>query len=241
MTTSAIFAASATGATRSPSFSALAQLVERLQLPLLAGRLDGERLGRHVDDLGPEDVGRSHDLGPVLRLGIDANQHQLTLDVVVVGQVADLDDVDQLVELLHDLLDDELVAVDDDGHPGDGGIERLSHRQALDVVTAGREESGHARQDAELVLDEDGDRVLAGLAPVLHQKPVCDRAAFSRVAVVGFSRIMSVLAPPAGTIGNTYSHLSTHMSTTTGPGVANAFSSVGITSDGRVARRPTQP
>src|SRR6266704_19459 len=52
---------------------------------------------------------------------------------------------------------------------------------------------------------------------------------------------MSVLAPPAGTIGNTYSHLSTQTSTTTGPGVENAFSSAGTTSEGLVARIPTQP
>src|SRR5207249_10582616 len=105
------------------------QLDQRFQLAFLAGRLDRERLRRHVDDLGPEDVGRPHDLGPVLRLGVDANQHQLALDVVVLGEVADLDDVDELVELLRDLLDDELVAVDDDGHPRHRGIERLADGQ----------------------------------------------------------------------------------------------------------------
>ena len=50
---------------------------------------------------------------------------------------------------------------------------------------------------------------------------------------------MSLFAPPAGTIGNTHSSFSTHTSTTTGPGVENAFSRAGTTSDGFVARMPT--
>ena len=50
-----------------------------------------------------------------------------------------------------------------------------------------------------------------------------------------------MFAPPAGTMGKTYSHLSTHTSTTTGPGVAKAFSRAGTTSEGLVARIPTQP
>src|SRR6266508_4602718 len=78
----------------------------------------------------------------------------------------------------HDLLDADrpqqldqrlqlaLVAAGHDRHPGDAGIERLAHRQALDVVTARREEPGHPREDAKLVLDEDRDRVLPRLAAV---------------------------------------------------------------------------
>ena len=50
-----------------------------------------------------------------------------------------------------------------------------------------------------------------------------------------------VLAPPAGTMGNTFSCLSTHTSTSTGPGVAIIFSSAGRTSAGLVARMPVQP
>ena len=50
------------------------------------------------------------DLGPVLGLGVHADQHQLALHVAVVGEVVHLDDVDQLVQLLDHLLDDELVA-----------------------------------------------------------------------------------------------------------------------------------
>src|SRR5205814_10260110 len=152
------------------------------------------------------------------------------------------DDVDQLVELLRHLLDDELVAGDHDRHAGDAGIERLAHRQALDVVAAGREQPGHPRQHAELVLDQHRDRVLAGLGAVgAHQKPVCDFSAFSRVSREGGAKIMSVLAPPAGTMGNTHSSLSTMTSRITGAGVLSIFSMAGTTSAGLVTRRPTQP
>src|SRR6185369_15260021 len=145
-------------------------------------------------------------------------------------------------QLLHHLLDHELVAGDDDGHAGDAGIERLADRQALDVVAAGREQPGHPGEHAELVLDQHRDRVLAGLAAVAgHQKPVCDLAACSRTSRVGGARIMSVLAPPAGTIGNTHSSLSTMTSRMTGAGVLSIFSIAGTTSLGLVTRRPTQP
>ncbi len=52
---------------------------------------------------------------------------------------------------------------------------------------------------------------------------------------------MSLLAPPAGTIGNTHSSLSTQTSMTTGAGVLSIFSSAGTTSLGLVTRMPTQP
>ena len=52
---------------------------------------------------------------------------------------------------------------------------------------------------------------------------------------------MSVLAPPAGTMGNTHSSLLTHTSSSTGPGVAIIFSRAGTTSEGLVARMPVHP
>ena len=52
---------------------------------------------------------------------------------------------------------------------------------------------------------------------------------------------MSLLAPPAGTIGKQNSSLSTMTSTRTGPGIAKAFSSAGTTSFGFDARMPTAP
>src|SRR5205807_5643596 len=56
-----------------------------------------------------------------------------TLDVAVVGQIADLDDVDQLVQLLRHLLDHELVAGHDERHARDRGIERRSEEHTSEL------------------------------------------------------------------------------------------------------------
>ena len=66
-------------------------------------------------------------------------------------------------------------------------------------------------------------------------------SARSRISRVGGARIMSVLAPPAGTIGNTHSSLSTQTSSTTGAAVASIFSTAPGTSLGFVTRSPMQP
>ena len=52
---------------------------------------------------------------------------------------------------------------------------------------------------------------------------------------------MSLLAPPAGTMGKTHSSLSTHTSSTTGAAVLIIYSMAGTTSLGLVTRSPTQP
>ena len=74
-----------------------------------AGQLDGVGLVGHVDDAAAEDVRHALHLLAVLAGGAHLDQHQLALDVLALGQVHDLDHVDQLVQLLGDLLDD-LVA-----------------------------------------------------------------------------------------------------------------------------------
>src|SRR6185436_12473764 len=136
-----------------------------------ASTLPSSPVASSTNDTGVTSMTRARKMS-VLRLGVDADEDQLPLDVAVVGQVVDLDHVDQLVELLHHLLDHELVAADHDGHAGDAGVQRLAHRQALDVVAARREEPGHPREHAELVLHEHRDRVLARLAAVAgHLEP----------------------------------------------------------------------
>ena len=45
------------------------------------------------------------------RIGVDLDEHRLPADIVHVRKVGDLDDVDELVQLLHDLLDDEAPVV----------------------------------------------------------------------------------------------------------------------------------
>src|SRR2546425_10670997 len=56
------------------------------------------------------------------------------------------------------------------------------------------------------------------------QNPVCDFSARSRSSRVGGAGILSVLAPPAGTIGQPHSSLSTYNSKTTGAAVHSLLS-----------------
>ena len=71
-----------------------------------------------------------------------------------------IQDPDELAQLLDHLFDDLVVPAGDDGDAGDGGVKGLADAQALDVEAAAGKKAGDPRQDAELVLDGDGDRML---------------------------------------------------------------------------------
>src|SRR2546422_71572 len=54
------------------------------------------------------------------------------------------------------------------GPPGCGGVGAPPQGGGLVVAARGGKEPRHSGQDAELVLDEDGDRVLLGALPIVH-------------------------------------------------------------------------
>ena len=99
---------------------------------------------------------------PAVSRSGDLDQRQFTLDMrAFVGQVAHPVDRHQPVELVLDLLDDHAGAA---GHDGDArhlllGID-LGHGQAFDVVATAGEQADDTGQNARLVIDQDGDRVL---------------------------------------------------------------------------------
>ena len=70
-----------------------------------AGRLDGEAVLAHVDDLRTKHVRDLDDLVATLRWCVDLEQHELAIDRLARVEVLDLDDVDELVQLLGDLLE----------------------------------------------------------------------------------------------------------------------------------------
>ncbi len=70
-----------------------------------------------------------------------------------------LDDGDDLVELLADLLQREIVAVDDEGHARQVGVLGLADREAVDVEAARGEHSRDMGQDAGLILHQRGQNV----------------------------------------------------------------------------------
>src|SRR5215211_4801879 len=213
------------------------QLKHGLDLGGAAGGLDGEGVGADVDDLGPEHLGQLDDLVADGRVGLDLDQDQLALHRLVVLQLNDLEHVDQLVELLGDLLQGPLGAVDHDGHAAAARVLGGADGQAVDVEAAPAEQPRDAGQDPGLVLDQDRDGVGA------HQARTSRRvAAACSSGLNSGPRMISSLGRPAATIGKTPSWVSTRKSTTTDwSSVASAFSRVASTSSARSQRRPSAP
>ena len=71
---------------------------EGVKLLCVADELDDIELGGDIDNLSAEDVSEVHQLGPDVsgaRAALD--EHELALDVGAVRQIADLEDINQLV------------------------------------------------------------------------------------------------------------------------------------------------
>ena len=90
------------------------------------------------------------------------HQGELPRDHVLGVEVADLDDVDELVELLGHLLDREAARVDRDRHARAVRVLGRADGEGVDVEAAPGEQAGHAGQDAGLVLHQDREGVLHG-------------------------------------------------------------------------------
>src|SRR3954451_2878903 len=136
-------------------------LLEGVDLLRRAGDLDDERLARHVDDVAAEDLDDLEHLGALGPVGGDLEQRQLARDRSVGLEVADLDHVDELVQLLGDLVDRVQRTVEGQRDARDVVVVGRADREGVDVEAAPREQAGDPRQDARLVLDEDRQRVLA--------------------------------------------------------------------------------
>ena len=95
-----------------------------------------------------------------LRGGLHLEEDELALDGLLVGEVGDLVDRDELVELLGDLLEAHLVGLDDDGHAGEALVLRGGDGERLDVEAAAADEARDAGEHARLVLNENGEQVV---------------------------------------------------------------------------------
>ncbi len=89
----------------------------------------------------------------------DLDEHQVALDEVLAADVVHLDDGDDLVELLADLIEHVVVAVDDEGHARQVGVLGLADGEAVDVEAARGEHAGDVRENAGLVLHQGGKHV----------------------------------------------------------------------------------
>jgi hypothetical protein len=97
-------------------------------------------------------------------VGGDLEQRQLARDRIARLEVADLQDVDQLVQLFGHLIDRVQRAVDGERDAREVIVVGGADREGVDVEPASREQPGDAGQDTGLVLDEDRQHVLASRA-----------------------------------------------------------------------------
>ena len=99
-----------------------------------------ERL-RDVDDLAAEDLADLHDLRALRAVGGDLEERELAGDRVARLEVADLQDVDELVQLLGDLVDRVQRAVDGQRDAREALVVGRPDRERVDVEPAPREQA----------------------------------------------------------------------------------------------------
>src|SRR6185503_10200758 len=190
--------------------------------------LEHDAVGPDVEQPAAERLRGGDELrAPFGRHG-DLDEHELTLDRLAGDELGDAKHVDELVDLLLDLLERVLRAIDAERDAAHSGPLGRPDGERLDVEAAPREHRRDARERARLVLDGDAQRVL-------HD------AFASFTSSVSTYSIMSSAAAPEGIIGKHCSAGSTRQSTTTVLPSRNASSSAGASSASLVTTSPTPP
>src|SRR5439155_6654121 len=203
------------------------KFLERIDLLGRARELEDDRVRAEVGDARLEDLAERHQLRPSRGWRGDLDQGELPLDRVPRGELRDPEHVDELVHLLLDLSQGGVVAVDAERDARDLRSLGRPDGQALDIEAASREHVRDSRQDARLVLHQDGQRVL-------H----VDTESDSRSP--GYSTRSSAAAP-AGMIGKQCSCASTRQSTTAVRPQAIASASVSSRSSSWSTTNPRPP
>lgn len=135
------------------------QIDERDELLLLSGDFNHHVTGTDVDDASTEDIDEFLDLAPLLSLGADFHQHEVSLDKLTLGEIDHAHHRDQLFQLFANLIEHAVVAADHECDPRELGVFRLADGQTLDIECARSEHSGDLREDSRLVNDQCGEDV----------------------------------------------------------------------------------
>src|ERR1700737_905010 len=146
----------------------LHQRDESVELFTRSRHLEDEALGRRIDDAGAEDVGETERLDARLAFARDLDQRHFALDKgALIGQVVNLVHRNEARQLRLDLLDDHSRSRGHDGDPRQAvAAIDLGDGQALDIVAAPGKQPDHTRQDARLVVDENGNGMALELGHV---------------------------------------------------------------------------
>ena len=136
------------------------ELLEGVELLRRAGQLERDRVGAEVDDPALEGLGGGDQLGAALGAGAHLEQQQLALDRVVRRELGHAEHVDELVNLLLDLLQRVVLAVDAERDARDAVALGRPDGERVDVEPAPGEHRRDPGERARLVLEEHRDRVL---------------------------------------------------------------------------------
>ena len=104
--------------------------MERVELLGRAGELEDDRVGADVEEPPAERLGGRDELGPLLGRGLHADHEQLALDGLARDELGHAEDVHELVDLLLDLLERVLRAVDAQSDARDARRARSARRRA---------------------------------------------------------------------------------------------------------------
>ena len=132
----------------------LQQFHQRVELLLVTGGFHDERFGGDVDDVGAEDVDDLEDRAAGGRVRPHLDHDEFPADGGPVGDVFDVDDIHQFVDLFHHLLHIIVGSIHHKGHAGQPWGFRMTHRQAFDVEAPLPPAAGDAVQDARTVLHQ---------------------------------------------------------------------------------------
>ncbi|CAB4703606.1 unannotated protein [freshwater metagenome] len=114
-------------------------------------------------NLALENVGQLDNLAAIIARGPHCSQQQFALDTASRIEFADLDDLDQLEQLLHDLLKRRGLDVDDHRDAAERIVLRWRNGQREDVVTTASEQPRHPSENARTVLNQHAEDVVVGL------------------------------------------------------------------------------
>ena len=90
-----------------------------------------------------------------LAIGLDPDQHELPVDRLALLEIGDIDDVDQFAELVDAKIERRIITHEDGGDARQRRIVSRGDIERINVEAAAGKHAGNARQNPELVLNED--------------------------------------------------------------------------------------
>src|SRR5436190_13530276 len=203
------------------------ELLEGVHLLGGADELEDDGVGADVGDASVERLRQRNQIGPLSGRRRDLQQRELALDRFSRGELLDAEHVHELVDLLLDLLEHVLLALDPQRDARHVVTLGRADSEALDVERTPCEHARDARQRAGRVLDEHRQRVLHAIT--------CSSASS------GENSTTSSAAAPAGIIGKQCSRGTTGASTTQVRPEAIASRSAVSSSSSVSAVKPSAP